>query len=235
MAFKNDNSYPIIINGKTVREIPQMATVQNEILSHVTPAVNFIPIQNKKDEIFTSEEYAPVELWMNDKAKPETAQFFPLSFRSSKDKGNWFLFPWEPLIDIEANIRKIVHSPAQHMGTIKSGWAMDDYSISISGAFVGARMRGTYAETYPREDMERLRDYLLASEAIEVKCELFQILNIHRIAIESMSFPFTKGESVQAYQITAKSDHVWDLNYKRPQKRTLEVGTPEGEFERSTE
>lgn len=235
MAFDNNSDFPIIKDGKIVRELPGIGIAENEISKRVIPILNSDTLQNRSNEIYQSNEYQNVELWMNDKRKSETAQFFPLSFRSSKDKGEWYLLPWEPLINISANIKKNETSVSQHMGTIKDRWAMDDYSITITGAFYGQKMRGTYSETYPREDMEKLRDYLLSTEAIEVKCELFQILNINRIAITGMIFPFTKGESVQAYEIYAKSDFPWDLNYKKPQKRTLQVGTPEGEFETSTE
>lgn len=234
MAFTNNSLFPVVIDGKIVRQLPQMGIIENEISKHVPPVSNFEPLRNNDDQIFTGSDYNSSNLWQNDKPKSEGAQFFPLSFRSREDKGNWFLLPWEPLISIDANVKNDSRSVANYNGTIKDRWALDDYKITIHGAFLGSKIRGNAAETYPREDLEKLKQYLLAPEAIEVKCELLQILNISRITIDNISFPFTKGESIQVYVITAKSDFVWDLNFKKPKKNkpTLEVGTPTGEFEK---
>lgn len=224
-----------LLGSQVVQQIPRFASVENEMAKHVLPAVSFIPLNNQKNDLYSSDDYEPVNLWMNDKAKPETAQFFPFSFRSSKDE-NWWLLPWEPLINISTNVRLaeryIAKAGKNQIGSIKERWSLDDFEITITGAFYGSQMRGTPAETYPRREMERLRDYLLTPEAIEVKCEALQILNINKISILGMNFPFTKGESVQAYEIRAKSDFPWDLIYKRKKKRTVIVGEATGNFER---
>ncbi|ROH98411.1 hypothetical protein EGI16_21490 [Chryseobacterium sp. G0240] len=217
-----------LLGSKAVEQIPRFAAFENEVGKHVIPPVSILPFQNHPNHIHDSEDYEEVVQWITDKAKPETAQFFPLSFRSSKDDGLWYLLPWEPLIDIQSNVRLteryIAKSGKNLIGSIKERWSMDDYSITITGAFYGDKMRGKPAETYPRSDMERLRDYLLTPEAIEVKCEALQILNINNIVIESINFPFTKGEYVQAYEIRAKSDFPYDLIYKRKKKPVLDVG-----------
>lgn len=229
MEFNNDSVFSGLLNSNLIR------LVENEVSERVIPILNKNPLQNIPDEIYQGRDYEAVELWMNDKIKSENAQFFPLSLKCSIDKGEWFLLPWEPMISIQSNIKQSQTSVAQHIGTIKDRRLVDDYEISITGVFYGQKMKGKPADTYPRKDMERLRNYLLATEAIEVKCELLQILNIHKIAVTGMSFPFSKGESVQAYEIRAKSDFPWDLNYKRKKKPTLEVGMPTGEFIKPTE
>lgn len=234
MTFSNENMLIASLMGsQIVEQLPRFAAVENELSKHVLPPISFIPLNNKVDELYTAPDFEPVELWMNDKAKPESAQFFPLSFRSSKDDGQWFLLPWEPLINIEANVRQseryIAKAGKNLIGSIKERWSVDDYEITITGAFYGPMMKGKPADTYPRYEMERLRDYLLTPEAIEVKCEAFQIHNINKISITGMSFPFTKGESVQAYEIRAKSDFPWNLIYKR-KKGKIDVGMPTQNF-----
>lgn len=217
-----------LLGSKAVQQIPRFAAIENEVAKHVTPPLSILPFQNKPDLIHNSEDYEEVSQWITDKAKPESAQFFPLSFRSSKDDGQWWTLPWEPLIDIQSNVRiaerYIAKAGKNLIGSIKERWSLDDFDITISGAFYGNVMRGMPAETYPRKDMEKLRDYLLTAEAIEVKCEPLQILGINKIAITGMSFPFTKGEYVQAYEIRAKSDFPYQLIYKRKKKPVIDVG-----------
>ena len=214
------------MGSKAVEQIPRFAAVQNELSKHVLPPVRFLPLQTQPDEIHTADNFADSELWMNDKPLSERDQFFPFSFRASADE-NWYLLPWEPMIGISAKTRiakrYVAKSGSKLIGSIKERWATDDYEITITGALYGDRLRGIAAQTYPREDMERLRDYMLTPEALEVKCEPLQILNINKIVIESVSFPFTKGENVQAYEIKAVSDFPYELIYKR-KKGTLTVG-----------
>lgn len=226
-----------LMGSKVVEQIPRFAAVENEIVKHVLPPIRFLPIMNQPvnvGEVNYDEELSEELLWKNDKQISEDNQFFPLSFRSSKDE-NWFLLPWEPMINIEGgNIiakRRIAKAGKNMIGSIKERWSTDDYNITITGAFYGDKLLGKHAQTYPRYEMERLRDYLLTAEAIEVLCEPLQILNINKIVIESVNFPFTKGENVQAYEIKAVSDFPYNLIYKR-KKVTLDVGEITSEIER---
>ncbi|MBB5334476.1 DUF6046 domain-containing protein [Chryseobacterium koreense] len=226
-----------LMGSKVVEQIPRFAAVENEIVKHVLPPIRFLPIMNQPvnvGEVNYDEELSEELLWKNDKQISEDNQFFPFSFRSSKDE-NWFLLPWEPMINIEGgNIiakRRIAKAGKNLIGSIKERWSTDDYNITITGAFYGDKLLGKHAQTYPRYEMERLRDYLLTAEAIEVLCEPLQILNINKIVIESVNFPFTKGENVQAYEIKAVSDFPYNLIYKR-KKVTLDVGEITSEIER---
>lgn len=227
MTLSNENMLIASLMGsQVVEQLPRFAAVENELSKHVLPPISFIPLNNKADELYTAQDFEPVELWMNDKAKPESAQFFPFSFYSQDGKTRWTL-PWEPLISITSHVRLIERNIAKSgdslIGSIKERWSLDDYEITITGAFLGEKMKGKPAETYPRKDMEKLRDILLSPRAIKVECEALQILNITHLSIIDMSFPFTKGESVQAYEIKAKSDFPWNLIYKR-KKGKIEVG-----------
>lgn len=220
-----------LIGSSVVEKLPRFAVIQNELSKHVLPPINFLPIRSTDTNVRNVSNDRDVELWVEDKLIAEDQQFFPFSFRSSKDD-NWWMLPWEPMINISvSNIiakRRVAKAGKNQIGTIKERFATDDYQITISGAFVGNKMLGKPAETYPRYEMEKLRDYLLTAEAIEVKCEALQILNINKIVIEEMSFPFTKGENIQAYEIKAISDFHYDLIYKR-KKVKLKVDLEPGE------
>lgn len=228
-----------LLGSKVVEQIPRFEAVQNEITKHVLPPANFLPILTKPSKVgypdYSVEDYSlDTDVWKNDPSISEENQFFPFSFKSSKDENFWLL-PWEPMINIEGgNIiakRNIAKAGKTLIGSIKERWSTDDYSITITGSFHGDKMLGKAAQTYPRYEMEKLRDYLLTAEAIEVLCEPLQILNINKIAIESVSFPFTKGENVQAYQIKAISDFPYNLIYKR-KMGTVIVGEATGNFEK---
>lgn len=234
MNFTNEDALiGSLLGSKAIEQLPRFEAVENELAKHVMPQVSFLPFFKKREKIADGEDYEDVELWMADKAKPESSQFFPLSFKSTADQ-DWYLLPWEPLINIEASTRiaerYIAKAGKNQIGSIKERWSLDDFNITITGAFYGQKIRGSMAETYPRYEMERLRDYLLTAEAIQVKCEPLQILNINKIAIMSVNFPFTKGESVQAYEIKAKSDFPYNLIYKRKKNYTINMGDWQSEF-----
>lgn len=218
-----------LLGGQVVEQIPRFAKVENELAKRVLPPVRFLPLQNQKEGFIQAEDYQGVETWLSDKKKDEDAQFFPFSFKKQNDENYWLL-PWEPLINIEAkNIiakRYVAKGGKSHIGSIKERWATDDYQITITGAFIGDQMLGKASQTYPRYEMEKLKDYLLTPEALEVKCELLQILGINKIVIESVNFPFTKGENVQAYEIKAVSDFPYQLLYEHKTRGKLEVGIP---------
>lgn len=230
MKLTNENILlASLLGSKVVEQIPRFEAVQNELAKHVLPPVHFLPLINNEEKIKDVESTDVFDLWQNDKQKSAENQFFPFSFRSSKDE-NWWLLPWEPMISIDGGNsiakRNIAKAGTNQIGTIKERWSTDDYNITITGAFFGDKMRGKASQTYPRYEMERLRDYLLTPESLEVKCEPLQILNINKIVIESISFPFTKGEEVQAYEIKAISDFPWNLiwNDKKNKIPKLEVG-----------
>lgn len=221
MKLTNENILLASLMGsKVVEQIPRFAAVQNEAAKHVLPPVRFLPIINQPVKVgYPSYEVKNDDdlMWKNDPVISEENQFFPFSFRSSKDK-NWYLLPWEPMINISGSNtiikRNIAKQDKSLIGSVKERWSTNDYEITITGAFYGDKMIGKAAQTYPRRDMEKLRDYLLTAEAIEVLCEPLQILNINKIVIESVNFPFTKGENVQAYEIRALSDTPIKLFYE---------------------
>ncbi|MBB5334743.1 DUF6046 domain-containing protein [Chryseobacterium koreense] len=222
MGLTNENVLlGSLMGSKLLERVPRLAAVENELAKHVLPPVRFLPISTEDDYI-RYPDYAlqnEDDLWMNDKPKSEDEQFFPFSF--SADGKDWWLLPWEPMITIDGSNsitkRKIAKAGKNQIGSIKERWSTDDYNITITGVFYGDKMMGKAAQTYPREDMERLRDFMLTPSALHVLCEPLQILNINKIVIESFTFPFSKGENVQAYEIKAVSDFPYELIYKRKQ------------------
>lgn len=218
-----------LLGSQVAKSIPRFAAVQNEISKHVLPPVRFLPL-NVQDLGINEPEYdEQYELWKGTLPTSADSQFFPLSFKSIDDE-DWYLFPWEPIMTIDSeNIiakRNVAKAGQNLIGSIKERWTTGDYKITITGAFYGDKMLGKPAQTYPRKDMEKLRDYLLSASAIEVRSEALQILNINKIVIESVTFPFTKGEDVQAYEIRALSDFPYKLIYKRnlKKKSTVNMG-----------
>lgn len=125
-----------------------------------------------------------------------------------KENAEW-MFPIEPLISISGKniiVKRNVAKANNFRGSIKERWSEDDFSISIQGSF-----REDDFKKYPESDIQDLMYYLNQRQSLYVKNELLQLLDIHQIAIESYSFPFTKGENVQNFSIDAVSDDKYKL------------------------
>ena len=108
----------------------------------------------------------------------------------------------------------------KYQGTVKERWSRDDYEIKITGVLIGSILTGDVSQCYPKEDFEKLKNFLEGKSSWMVYCEPLQLLGINRIVIEEMSFPFTKGENVQAYEISALSD--FDFNLLLEEKDVLQ-------------
>lgn len=206
-----------LVGSKIVKMVPALESVQNELMKRVLPPIPFLPFRNEDGVIeVNSEQYE--NLWQADAPQSEAQQFFPLSL--SIDKGEtWFRLPYEPLISISGKNtiakRKVAKWNAdvskQMTGTIKERWSQDDYEITITGALMGSILTGNVEDCFPRADFEKLRKVLTHSKEIEVACPIFELLGINKIAVDDFSFPFTKGENVQAYEIKACSDFSYNL------------------------
>ncbi len=221
MAIKLTNENALIgslMGSQVTKSLPRFAAVENELAKHVIPPVPFLPIRYEEQIEEIRDPQTDADIWMYNPPVDESKQFFPFSFKRESEE-QYYTLPWEPMISISArnNIakRNVAKAGGSFIGTIKERFSTDDYEIVITGAFYGFSEFGKYPDTYPREDMERLRDYLLTAEKLRVNCEPLQMLGINFIVIEEMSFPFTKGENVQAYEIRALSDFEWSLLYEK--------------------
>lgn len=200
-----------LVGSKVASGIPRFTKLQNELMKHVLPPIPFLPFRNENyiEEKGASHE---VSIWESDKPLAESEQFFPFSFEGSD--GVRYQLPYEPMISISGNntiVRRNVAKAKGMVGSIKERWNQADYEITITGFLMGSLLTGSVADCYPRQDFERLRDFMTAPNTLTVYCEPLQLLGINKIVIEDFSFPFTKGENVQAYEIKAYSDFAYNL------------------------
>lgn len=208
MTF-NDNEilFASLIGSKAVESIPRFEAVQNELSKRVLPPIPFLPKRNEIE--IDNRQYEKLDdVWQSDKPKIDN-HFFPLSFRRRGEGEQWYTFPFEPMISIKGANTIIKRKPAKapnFIGTVKERWSQDDYSITITGSLIGFNERGSVEDTYPRKDFEALKDYCTAPEGLEVLCEPLQLLGINYLVVEDFTFPFTKGENIQAYELTCTSD-----------------------------
>jgi len=201
--------YASLVGSKI--SIPRFTAVQNELMKHVLPPIPFLPFKNETNIQESNGSY-DAELWTADKPLSEEQQFFPFTFVGPD--GVRYLLPYEPMISITGKnniVRRNVAKAKGLIGSIKERWSQGDYEINITGVLIGSVLTGNVEECYPRKDFERLRDFMTKPKDLTVYCEPLQLLGINKIVIEDFSYPFTKGENVQAYSIKAYSDFAYNL------------------------
>lgn len=132
-----------------------------------------------------------------------------MPFRIKKmDEQEWFLLPIEPLVSISGKntiVRRSV-AKAKDNGTVKERWSQDDYTVTIQGV-----ISGSSGNAYPEEDVKRMIGYFSERQSIEVSQDILLLFGIKFLAIESASFPHTKGLNNQNFEIKAYSDNNIEL------------------------
>lgn len=209
---QQDILYASLLGSQVTKSLSRFTAVQNELMKHVLPPINFLPLMNREIGLSDGPLIITDDLWKADGPTAEDRQFFPFSFAG--DDGVKYLLPYEPLVSISGKnilVRRNVAKASGVIGSVKERWNQADYEITITGVLMGSIITGNVDDCYPREDFERLRDYMTKAKALTVYCEPLQLLGINKIAIEDFSFPFTKGENVQAYEIKAYSDFSYGL------------------------
>ena len=219
MKFSNtDILFASLVGSKVAESIPRFEAVQNELMKHVLPPINFLPLNNNRINVPEVQNPGEYDVLKADSPVAESDQFFPLSF--SVDEGQtWYLLPYEPMLNINGkneiirrNVAKsVAPTGATIPGRIKERWNRDDYEITITGVLIGSLMTGDVSDCYPIDDFLKLKEVVTAPKSLRVKCALFELLGINQIVIEEFNFPFTKGENVQAYEIKAYSDYDYKL------------------------
>lgn len=213
MSYSNtDILYASLLGSKVAEKIPRFTQVENVLMKHVLPPIKFLPLNNQETKVTQENGTYDAELWKADNPTAEDNQFFPFYFKG--DDGTNYLLPYEPMINIQGKntiVRRNVAKAKGMIGSVKERWNQADYEITITGVLIGSIMTGDISECFPIKDFERLRDFMTSVKALEVYCEPLQLLGINKIVIEDFSFPFTKGENVQAYDIKAYSDHSHQL------------------------
>ncbi|WP_271783868.1 DUF6046 domain-containing protein [Aquimarina algiphila] len=212
MSSKKDILFASLLGNKVAQSIPRFNAVQNELAKHVLPPIPFLPLRQEVGLVEVDKEPEGTR-WEADLPTPTEKQFFPLSFAFESNQRK-YLLPYEPMISINGGhtiIRRNVAKSGRMIGSVKERWSQNDYEITITGVLIGSIMTGDVSDCYPIRDFTRLLDFLTKAKVIYVFSEPLQNLGINQIVIESFTFPFTKGENVQAYEIKAYSDHTHNL------------------------
>jgi hypothetical protein len=154
---------------------------------------------------------------------PSNNQFFPLWFEKhpSYESKNLktptkYFFPFEPMINISVRkgiAKRYVAKGSKLIGSIMEQFSIDAFTIQIVGTVQDLEIHGNPKpqDCFPIKDMIILQDYFQNYPRIKVYNQLFQILGINEITIESIEFPFTKGENVLGYVINAVSNYDFNL------------------------
>jgi hypothetical protein len=217
---KQDILFASLMGSKALETLGRLDLVQNELIKHVLPPIQFLPFKN----ITGVQEVGQVSqnnIWEADSEQSKEQQFFPLLF-SLSEKGEKWLFPFEPLISVsggneilKTNVSKMRNATGiQQSGTIKQRIIPKDYQITITGVLIGKKLIGKQEDCYPKDQLKPLLEFLKLAKEVWVFCPLLELLGINKIAIEDYSFPFTKGQNVQAYEIKALSDYDYNLIIK---------------------
>lgn len=137
------------------------------------------------------------------------AMVMPFTFYLSKDE-EWLL-PYEPLISVQGENIIIKRNVAKFegRGSIKERWTEGDIKVIIEGMFVNAD-----PTKYPTTEVQKLRRVITQRREIKIKNELLSLLNVNYLVIENYNLPFSKGENVQNYSLTALSDDSYNLFIK---------------------
>lgn len=227
---EKDLIFASLMGSNAVGTIERVNLVQNELSKHVLPRIPFLPLRQNESSIsdlkIREATYDPISGWtggltadINKASAPisEDKQFFPLSFSFTEGGQKW-LFPFEPMINISSGNTIIKRNVAKQgdklIGTIKSRWSRKDFEISVTGVLMGSLMTGKVEDCFPRAQLEALFSYLKHSKEIFVICAPLEILGINKVVVEDYSFPFTKGENVQAYDLKLISDFSYNLLVK---------------------
>ena len=103
----------------------------------------------------------------------------PLYFRLPN--GEWWLFPYEPLITVTGKniIKRRYVAKSDRRGSIKERWAEDDLSINIQGTLVNDNEK-----LYPSDDLMTLYQAITQNKSIEILNDFLNLLNVHHIVVE---------------------------------------------------
>lgn len=213
-----DILFASLMGSRAVNLIQNANVVNNELAKHVLPVIPFLPLKNNTNVAIERGRAINVnDNWTTPNAIDEQKQFFPLSF-SFKEKGVRWVFPYEPMINISSgnNIvkRNVAKQGENLIGTIKERWSRKDFDITVTGVLIGSIMQGKPEVCFPKDQFVQLFNFLKHAKELYVYSHPLELLGITKVVIEDYSFPFTKGENVQAYELKLVSDFSYDLLIK---------------------
>lgn len=210
---EKDLIFASLMGSNAIGTYQRTQLVQDELSKHVLPRIPFLPFVN---ESVIAHETLNTAFLINqtDLPIPEDQQFFPLSFSLTENGQKW-LFPYEPMITISSGNTVIKRNVAKQgdklIGTIKERWNRKDFDITITGVLMGSMVTGKVEDCFPREQMRRLFEFLKYNKEFYIYCAPLETLDIIKVVVEDYTFPFTKGENVQAYDLKITSDDFYNL------------------------
>lgn len=204
VEFELDNLSPKVDAGYSGNLLdPAKVTINKALGRYGAIPPFFIP--RKKDII--TQVYDANEILEDYAAVGVIHSQMPMRLRRMNDPES-FLLPFEPLVTISGKntiIRRKV-AKSQQSGTIKERWCQDDFEVTIQGV-----MTGKDESRYPEASISKLLELFDERQSVEVEQGILQLFGIHYLAIESASFPHTKGVNNQNYEIKAYSDNPVSL------------------------
>ncbi|AOW08748.1 DUF6046 domain-containing protein [Flavobacterium gilvum] len=214
-----DILFASLMGSRSVDLIQNANILNNELANRVLPVIPFLPLKNQNNVL--SQKGHAINLqdnWTTRDSIEEQKQFFPLSFSFTGGAGTNWLFPYEPMINISSgnNIvkRNVAKQGGNLIGTIKERWSRKDFDITVTGVLIGSIMQGKPEDCFPKDQLIQLFEFLKHSKEIYIFCHPLLLLGINKVVVEDYSFPFTKGENVQAYELKLTSDYSYNLLIK---------------------
>jgi hypothetical protein len=217
MALENqDLLFAALMGSKAVTLIQNANILNNELANRVLPVIPFLPLSNPNNVVIKPGRAISFEdNWTARDTVDEQKQFFPLSFSFTGSAKTVWLFPYEPMINISSgnNIvkRNVAKQGDKLTGTIKERWNRKDFDITVTGVLIGSIMQGKPEDCFPKDHFVQLFEFLKHSKELFIHCHPLDLLGINKVVVEDYSFPFTKGENVQAYELKLTSDYSYNL------------------------
>lgn len=210
-----DILFASLMGSRAVNLIQNANVVNNELAKHVLPVIPFLPLKNNTNVSIDRGRAINVnDNWTTPDAIDEQKQFFPLSFSFSQNSTRW-TFPYEPMLNISSgnNIvkRNVAKQGDKLIGTIKERWSRKDFEITVTGVLIGSIMQGKPEDCFPKDQFIQLFNFLKYAKELYVYSHPLDLLGITKVVVEDYSFPFTKGENVQAYELKLVSDFDYQL------------------------
>ncbi|MBS7234156.1 hypothetical protein KHA90_24445 [Flavobacterium psychroterrae] len=214
---KQDLLFAGLMGSKAVNLIQNANIVNNELINRVLPVIPFLPVKNEKNNVTSKSGHAinAEDNWTTRDSIETEKQFFPLTFSFDEKLKNSWLFPYEPMINISSGNSIVKRNVAKQgdklTGTIKERWNRKDFDITVTGVLIGSIMQGKPEDCFPKDQFIKLFEFLKYEKELYVFCHPLHLLGINRVVVEEYSFPFTKGENVQAYELKLTSDYSYNL------------------------
>ena len=135
------------------------------------------------------------------------------------NNGEWWKFPYQPLVALETGNRIIRRFPADSgmvRGSIKESWNRDDARITLEGVMMyqAANVRQEkYRDRLAPDLQKEIRTLSEFENAVVVEVEnpKINMLGFNALAIDRLRWPAYSHHLVHPFRITAYSD---DSNYK---------------------